>query len=149
MPAELRELAELTPYRRSCGSCSACCKIMAVPDFEGKPNQHEWCRHARPGKGCAIYAERPEACQDFSCMWLLDVRFEDYWFPAKAKIVISPKLDGDNAYVAFIVDPTYPGRWRQEPWFGDIKKLAAAGLCGAQKWRTVVMIGDQTIPIGA
>jgi hypothetical protein len=82
-------------------------------------------------------------------MWLLDQRFSDYWFPAKSKIVINAKLEGKTAYVAFIVDPDYPNRWREEPYFSDIKKLAQAGLTGrlGQKWITIVMIKDQHIPI--
>jgi len=82
-------------------------------------------------------------------MWLIDSRFPDYWFPAKSKIVINPKLAGENAYVAFVVDPSYPNRWREEPWFSDIKKLARAGLEGllGQKWTTVVLVGDDRIPI--
>jgi hypothetical protein len=134
--------------KRSCGSCRLCCKIMAVPDFPAKPDPHDWCQHACD-KGCAIYPQRPESCQDFNCMWLIDQRIPDYWFPAKAKIVINPKLDGKNAYVAFVVDPAYPNRWREEPWFSDIKKMAKAGLQGlsGQKWTTVILIADERIPI--
>lgn len=147
------------PAKRSCGSCSMCCKIMAVPDFPAKPDAHDWCQHAikaglpTPGGGscggCAIYIRRPDACRDFNCLWLLDARIPDYWFPAKSKIVIDPKLDGDAAYIAFVVDPAYPQRWREEPWFSDLKKLAKAGLDGrlGQKWTTVVLIGDDRIPI--
>lgn len=127
-----------------------CCKIMAVPNFPAKPNQHEWCQHANKGcGGCAIYSQRPQACRDFNCMWLLDARIPDYWFPAKSKIVIDPKLNGDAAYIAFVVDPAYPTRWREEPWFSDIKTLARAGLQGqlGQKWTSVVLIGDARIPI--
>jgi mannose-6-phosphate isomerase-like protein (cupin superfamily) len=49
-----------------------------------------WCRHCKPGRGCAIYAERPTECENFACLWLvndlLDERwklatFGDYWSP--------------------------------------------------------------------
>jgi hypothetical protein len=83
-------------------------------------------------------------------MWLIDHRFPDYWFPAKSKIVINSKLAEDNkALVAFIVDPDYPGRWREEPYFSDIKKLARIGIDGflGQKWVTVVLVKDERIPI--
>ena len=127
-----------------------CCKIMAIPYPEIKPSQHDWCKHANKGcGGCAIYPQRPQECRDFNCMWLIDNRFPDYWFPAKSKIVIAPHLTEDKAYVAFIVDPAYPNRWREEPWFSDLKKLAKAGISGhlgGQKWTTVVIIGDDRIP---
>lgn len=129
-----------------------CCKIMAVPDFAAKPDQHDWCGHANKAcGGCAIYPRRPEECRDFHCMWLIDQRIPDYWFPAKSKIVINPKLAGDLPIVAFVVDPAYPGRWREEPYFSDIKKLARFGIHGriGQKWTTVILIGDERIPIVA
>jgi hypothetical protein len=131
---------------------------MAVPDFAGKPSQHQWCAHARPGSsdgGCTIYNLRPEECRAFRCMWLIDNQIPDYWKPDKAKIVISPHLAEAHAYVGFVVDPAYPNRWREEPWFSDIKVMAKAGLKGLgrlgrfeeQKWTTVVLVGDERIPI--
>jgi uncharacterized protein len=136
--------------KRICGSCRMCCKVLTIPDFAGKPDADDWCSHAC-NKGCAIYPQRPQVCRDFNCMWLLDQRLPDYWFPAKSKIVINFKLTGDNNYVGFVVDPAYPTRWREEPWFSDIKKLARAGLTGSggQKWTTIVLIGDDKIPIAA
>lgn len=128
-----------------------CCKIMAVPDFLGKPDPHDWCRHAC-ATGCAIYPKRPDNCRDFNCMWLLDNRIPDYWKPEKSKIVIAPHLAEEKAYVAFIVDPAYPNRWREDPWFSDLKTMANAGLkglLGGQKWTSVVLIGDARIPIVA
>jgi hypothetical protein len=72
---------------RDCGSCSACCRAMAVPSI-GKPAL-TGCRHvfhqlytaeiigdaappSRPGIdcGCEIYASRPKECADFQCCWL-------------------------------------------------------------------------------
>jgi hypothetical protein len=136
-----------------------CCKIMQIPDFAGKPNDHDWCKHARPKNacgGCAIYNSRPQECRDFLCMWLLDARIPDYWFPAKSKIVIAshladPSTGSGPAYIAFIVDPAYPNRWREEPWFSDIKTMAKAGLKGllGQKWTSVVLVADDRIPIVA
>jgi hypothetical protein len=88
-------------------------------------------------------------------MWLIDNQIPDYWKPDKAKIVISPHLAEAHAYVGFVVDPAYPNRWREEPWFSDIKVMAKAGLKGLgrlgrfeeQKWTTVVLVGDERIPI--
>ncbi len=121
---------------------------MGVPEV--KPD-HEWCRHARPGKGCAIYQDRPEPCRTFNCMWLLGVTIPDYWYPKHSKIVVNSLTEKGVSYVAFVVDPTYPNRWREEPWFSDIKEMARIGIAGklGKKWTTVVVIKGQKIPIVA
>jgi hypothetical protein len=123
---------------------------MAVPDFDGKPDQHDWCRYAC-SKGCAIYKDRPQECRDFHCMYLVSEQIPDYWYPKLSKIVINPKLDdSEGAFVSFVVDPSYPTRWREEPWISDIKKMALAGIEGrhGSRWTTVVMIRDKSIVIG-
>ena len=132
--------------KRSCGSCSLCCKVMDVPDV--KP-RHDWCQHADPGHGCKIYSHRPEPCKSFHCMWLIDTRIGDYWYPAKSKIVINAMIEEGRKYTVFIVDPAYPNRWREEPYFNDIKTIARAGIEGrlGEKWTTLVLIKDQRIPI--
>jgi hypothetical protein len=125
---------------------------MSVPEIK---KDHEWCPHAAPGHGgCLIYKSRPERCREFHCMWLIDQRFPDYWYPFRSKIVIHAFEDNGRSYVSFVVDPAYPNRWREEPYFSDIKKLAAAGLAGvplspmtSKKWTTFVLIKDQRIPI--
>lgn len=132
---------------RQCGSCSLCCKLMDVPDIK---EPHQWCPHARAGAGgCAIYPRRPERCREFHCMWLIDERIPKYWYPRTAKIVINAFEAEGVAYVAFVVDPAYPTRWREEPWFSDIKEMARAGCYGAagKKWTTFVTVGDKRIPI--
>jgi hypothetical protein len=134
--------------KRNCGSCSLCCKVMGVPEIK---EDHEWCRHARPGKGgCAIYARRPERCADFHCQWLIDPRFQDYWKPDKCRIIVDTRAEAGVKVVSFVVDPDYPLRWRQEPWFSDIKTIALAGLEGRQgmRWTTIVLIKGEKIIVG-
>lgn len=133
---------------RTCGSCSLCCKLMAVPDVTPA---NAWCTHCAPGHGgCRIYGTRPEPCREFACMWLIDAKFADYWYPRHSRIVIDMKLQvGRPGVLSFIVDPAYPKRWTHEPWFSDIKALAKAGMegRGGVRWSTVIMIGDEKIPI--
>ena len=52
---------------RECGSCSACCTVMGVPEI-GK-GTYEGCEHLCD-VGCGIYAERPGSCRTFECQWL-------------------------------------------------------------------------------
>lgn len=121
---------------------------MGVPEVK---EDFKWCPHCKlPGGGCGIYQSRPERCRDFHCQWLIDQRFGEHWFPVKSKILVDHKLDGENAYVYFVVDPDYPSRWREEPYFSDIKKIARAGLTGrlGKKWTTLVLIRDARIVVG-
>jgi len=132
--------------KRQCGSCSLCCKLMEVP---GTKEPHQWCPHAKPGHGCSIYPNRPERCRDFNCMWLKDNRIPDYWYPKTSKIVINAFSENSVSYVAFVVDQSYPNRWREEPWFSDITQMARAGLDGkdGRKWTTFITVGATRIPI--
>jgi hypothetical protein len=137
---------------RECGACSLCCRVMGVPEVK---KDHEWCPHALPGKGgCAIYGVRPGRCREFNCMWLLDGKIPDYWYPLKSKIVINTVYENGTRYLAFVVDPSYPRRWQEEPYFNDIKLMAKAGIAGKKGetcrgggWTTIVCIGEEKIPI--
>ncbi len=63
------------PNNRSCGECTACCKTHGVQAI-GKPSG-VWCEHYVVGEGCMIYAYRPEECQTFQCLWLLELSDEE------------------------------------------------------------------------
>lgn len=53
---------------RECGSCTACCTVLAVDELEKKNNVP--CCHLAGGEGCSIYTTRPGACRQWSCLWL-------------------------------------------------------------------------------
>lgn len=53
---------------RACGPCTVCCTVVGVAEI-GK-GLRERCAHDT-GVSCGIYAERPESCRTFSCLWLL------------------------------------------------------------------------------
>lgn len=55
---------------RECGSCTACCAVLGVPEL-GK-GTYEVCTHVC-GCGCGIYADRPRSCRTFTCEWLRGV----------------------------------------------------------------------------
>jgi hypothetical protein len=57
---------------RVCGSCTLCCKLPPVPGPPLFKPAGVRCKHARVGKGCSIYAERPMACRVWACRWLAD-----------------------------------------------------------------------------
>jgi hypothetical protein len=146
-------VAKITPgvTKRSCGKCSLCCRLMGVPEVKV---DHEWCPHARAGQkaggyGCSIYPRRPERCWDWHCQWLVDPRFGQHWYPLKSRIIVDVKIENGKPFVMFVVDPDYPNRWREEPWFSDIKTVARAGLDGrlGKPWTTVIVLKDKRIPI--
>lgn len=52
---------------RECGGCTACCKVMGVPELS-KPD-FVVCGHATKKVGCGIYEKRPTSCREFNCLW--------------------------------------------------------------------------------
>lgn len=57
---------------RKCGSCDACCTVLEVP---GLAPQGCNCPH-QTGSGCGNYANRPDACRQWSCQWIQDNLFK-------------------------------------------------------------------------
>ena len=126
---------------RSCGSCSMCCYLPSFEVGEWKKPENQWCRHCS-GNSCNIYAERPELCQEFECMWLMCTILGDHWYPKKSKIIVtSPTKNGEWRLVVNVHDK-YPLRWREEPYYSDIKSWAVHGL-QADTWVTEVVVRDQ------
>jgi hypothetical protein len=63
--------------------------------------------------------------------------FGEEWWPAKSKIVVRVGGDeGSGPMIVFIVDPGFPGRWKEEPWHSLIRKIATRGIPG--HWQTRV-----------
>lgn len=55
---------------RKCGTCDACCVSMEVPGVN-KPKDTP-CMHLKSGtKKCSIYADKPEECSSFQCLWVM------------------------------------------------------------------------------
>ena len=90
---------------RRCGTCGLCCKILPIPHFQ-KP-AGPWCVHSRPGKGCSIYAERPQPCRDFTCGWLRIPDMGEELRPDRCHFILRPTEEPQT--VRLDVDPAYPG----------------------------------------
>lgn len=93
--------------REGCGSCSLCCKMMAVKELEKPPET--WCTHARKGRGCSIYAERPESCRVFECVWLSSEKQPPSLRPDRIHGVLTSTPKG---HLVLHEDPGYPGHAR-------------------------------------
>jgi hypothetical protein len=90
---------------RSCGTCGLCCKILPIPHFQKPPGP--WCTHCRPGKGCSIYADRPQDCREFYCGWLKIPEMGEELRPDRCHFIV--RMDTEPKTARFDVDPAYPG----------------------------------------
>jgi len=71
-----------------------------------------------------------------------DLSFDDDWFPARAKLYVThtPAMDGGRD-VLISIDPAYPNRWREAPYYDRILQIAA------KRGRVVVSVGSQVFTL--
>src|SRR4051812_10862458 len=101
-----------------CGSCTACCRVFAIPQLEKPKPAGVWCEHCAIGDGCRIYENRPSLCVDFACLWLQSQsredpreRLADELRPDRCKVVITPTTN-DSVMSAMLM-PGMAGAWRR------------------------------------
>src|SRR5581483_1170710 len=101
----------------TCGTCTFCCRAMAVVELSKPVDQ--WCEFTRAHKGCSIYDERPPSCRDFQCYWLATqsnddpkVRMPLEFRPDKSRCMIT---DHYPDKVVCKVDPREPLAFRKQP----------------------------------
>lgn len=92
---------------RSCNGCTSCCDgtlsatILGYDMFQGVP-----CRYMKEGKGCSIYAMRPQdPCRTFKCAWKIDKRIPEKFKPTLSDVVMIHKRDVDNRFTWLTVLP--------------------------------------------
>jgi hypothetical protein len=118
-----------------------CCYLPAFEVADWKKPKNQWCKHCS-GHSCNIYAERPDGWREFECMWLMCNILGDQWYPKKSKIIVTSSITGDNYWLVFEVHDHYPSRWRDEPYYSDIKCWVIHGLQSGA-WVTKVVVRDQ------
>ena len=123
--------------KRTCGDCTLCCKVMAIEALAKPANA--WCRHCKPGRGCAIYAERPAECESFACLWLVNDLLDERWKPSRSKLVLTTSEDG----IEVRCDPGFPDAWRKQPYADDIRAWAVEGE--TSNMTVVVIVGQRMI----
>lgn len=129
----------------ACGTCTLCCKVMGIEEI-AKPKD-KWCPHCETSKGCAVYESRPEACREWSCLWLRtqdepdpEHRMPSNLRPDRTRVVLDTN-DVDPDVLLAHVDATYPLAWRQ----GDMGAL----IRRAQEHTVViVLVGSRRIMLG-
>jgi hypothetical protein len=111
-PEHARQMSEQTSAQpsapeKSCGSCTECCRMMAVNELK-KP---AWtaCTHCAAGVGCKIYPQRPQSCRDFNCGWLMAPYMGPELKPDKCHIIF---FQPDAHTMVANCDPAWPDAWR-------------------------------------
>ncbi|MBV9347398.1 MAG: hypothetical protein JOZ70_07710 [Pseudolabrys sp.] len=124
---------------RSCGTCSLCCKVVSIAEFQ-KP-AGVWCSHAKPGKGCGIHLTRPFVCRGAYCEWMIAKGLGDEWKPEIAKFALFARENGNR--LTAHVDPGNPAAWRREPYYRNFKDWALKGLLRRPHIQIIdVMVGE-------
>ena len=135
---------------RACGTCTLCCKVYDVPDVQSVSG--EWCRHTRAGRGCGIHETRPNHCRAFFCLWMTEGWLGPEWKPEKAKMVLA--MEPGSYHLAVQVDPGQANAWKRDPYYGQLKRWAAASI---EKGRhvlvhvnrnTTVILPDRDVQLG-
>jgi len=135
---------------RTCGSCTLCCKVMAITALN-KP-MNKWCEFCDKGAGCKVYLTRPSECRTFDCLWLKDENFPDEFRPQRSKIVFTVEHGGRR--VSAHVDAAFPGAWQEKKLYALLKRLSAVQ---AQKnsqllvfiaKRAIAILPDRDVDLG-
>lgn len=137
---------------RECGSCSLCCKLIAVEEL-AKP-EGVWCPNCSVGKArCTVYDNRPSSCLTFHCGWLQTHDLGAEWQPTRSKMVVAAEGDGNR--ITVYVDPGFPTQWQTEPYNSQLMDLAI-GLAEQRKQlivrivdRVIVLLPDRIVDLGS
>lgn len=76
---------------RQCGACQLCCRLLPIPVLNKPANTR--CKAQKVGKGCMVYAFRPDACRVYACRWLADRETAGMKRPDRAHYVIDAEAD--------------------------------------------------------
>jgi len=84
------ENAQYTVPGRECGTCTACCKELAILDGGMQKLPGIVCKHCIVGNGCGIYPSRPAVCRDYYCLWRSLPEMDETWRPDLSGIMMIP-----------------------------------------------------------
>ena len=119
------QASRMSESTRSCGSCTLCCKLLGVHALDKPP--YQWCAHCVTGAGCAIYAKRPFDCRAFHCMYVEEgSNVPGHWLPSRSGMILCSDPEGPRIEVH--VDDVCPDAWREEPYYGDLKRWSIGAV---------------------
>jgi hypothetical protein len=142
--AQLADIDAKVVPGRACGTCTLCCKVVSIAEFNKPAGQ--WCAHCLPGRGCGIHATRPYVCRGAYCEWMISKGLGPEWKPERARFVLFKTNDGRR--LTAHVDPGYPGAWRRSPYYENLKQWAREAARKTPDMHVVdVMIGESATVI--
>ena len=112
-----------------------CCFVPEIEELD-KPVD-TWCRHCT-GHSCRIHGEHPKTCRDFQCAWIANPLVAEHWYPKRAKMLLYTSKDDDGFWIRIRMHPEHPNRWREEPYYSDIKRFSARGLNSNPRLYTLI-----------
>ena len=108
---------------RTCGECYRCCVAFGISEI--KKYQDQSCRHLdgrNPTARCSIYADRPVACRQYTCL-LGDGLFDEEDRPDKSGVIAHcDQLNeggGSQLVLTLDKDANYETMLRIHDWFAD------------------------------
>lgn len=105
---------------RDCGTCSLCCVLPDIAEFDKPANQP--CRHCLAGGGCDAYDIRPVTCRDFFCLWRTDATLGPEWEPSVSRMM----MYAQGPQLTVLVEPEAGAIWQQSPYRGWLEAKAEA-----------------------
>lgn len=89
-----------------------------------------WCTHCDENQGCAIYAERPESCRVYECLWFKSQRFDKplpaALRPDRTHVVIGTVNNGNE--IVLYVPPDRPDAWQAPEFSTAIAQFYSRGI---------------------
>jgi hypothetical protein len=73
---------------RECGECTACCESLEINAPSLRKPANVLCPH-NTGSSCRIYAERPDVCQTWYCLWRRIDALPEFTRPDKIGVMFS------------------------------------------------------------
>jgi len=124
---------------RACGTCTACCTVLAVDELQ-KPMR--WACSHLAGDCCAIYADRPAGCRQFNCLWLRGaLPADDCWRPDQLGVIFDFFYHGPARTPRFVAMEVWTGAFEAPLARAALDEISAARPVDLSyrdgRWRSV------------
>lgn len=108
------------PAARACGDCIACCQQLRIDSPQLQKAGGVLCPNCT-GRGCGIYAERPQVCRDWLCTWMRAPEIPDDFRPDLLGVMFSFEAQPGSANL--FERRYFVGRYLRDPSQVDIARV--------------------------
>lgn len=108
------------PRERQCGECVACCQVLRIDAPGLRKEAGVTCPNCT-GAGCGIYAQRPQVCREWLCMWMRAPDIPDDFRPDRLGVMFSFESDVHSANP--FERRYFVGRYLRDPATVDMDRL--------------------------